>query len=95
MDRRVQAASNTTSSRGIDILSQLRAWRTSTVPVVTHVGWQPRVANFLLLDQNVNKVSTKATLRCPIHSLWIPLWAREQIKKTVRRHSCSLVTYAP
>ncbi|OBZ72422.1 Peptidyl-tRNA hydrolase ICT1, mitochondrial [Grifola frondosa] len=32
--------------------------------------------------QNVNKVNTKATLRCPLDSHWIPLWAREHIKKT-------------
>ncbi|RPD60010.1 hypothetical protein L226DRAFT_63688 [Lentinus tigrinus ALCF2SS1-7] len=32
--------------------------------------------------QNVNKVNTKATLRCPIDAPWIPLWAREYLKKT-------------
>ncbi|KAI0327828.1 hypothetical protein GY45DRAFT_1347532 [Cubamyces sp. BRFM 1775] len=32
--------------------------------------------------QNVNKVNTKATLRCPIHASWIPEWAREYLKKT-------------
>ncbi|KAI0359935.1 hypothetical protein OH77DRAFT_881759 [Trametes cingulata] len=32
--------------------------------------------------QNVNKVNTKATLRCPIDVPWIPLWARDYIKKT-------------
>ncbi|KZT07619.1 uncharacterized protein LAESUDRAFT_650825 [Laetiporus sulphureus 93-53] len=32
--------------------------------------------------QNVNKVNTKATLRCPLNSEWIPLWAREHIRKT-------------
>ncbi|TFK94056.1 hypothetical protein K466DRAFT_22027 [Polyporus arcularius HHB13444] len=32
--------------------------------------------------QNVNKVNTKATLRCPIDAPWIPLWAREHLKKT-------------
>ena len=33
--------------------------------------------------QNVNKVNTKATLRCPIDAPWIPLWAHEHLKKTV------------
>ncbi|TBU33587.1 hypothetical protein BD311DRAFT_652166 [Dichomitus squalens] len=32
--------------------------------------------------QNVNKVNTKATLRCPIDAPWIPLWARDHIKRT-------------
>ncbi|KAH9943687.1 RF-1 domain-containing protein [Amylocystis lapponica] len=32
--------------------------------------------------QNVNKVNTKATLRCRVDSDWIPLWAREQLKRT-------------
>ena len=40
--------------------------------------------------QNVNKVNTKATLRCPIDTPWIPLWARDHLKKTVRSsHSTS------
>ncbi|KAI0076186.1 hypothetical protein K474DRAFT_1675789 [Panus rudis PR-1116 ss-1] len=32
--------------------------------------------------QNVNKVNTKATLRCPLSSSWIPLWAKDHLKKT-------------
>ncbi|KAI0710174.1 hypothetical protein C8Q76DRAFT_859098 [Earliella scabrosa] len=32
--------------------------------------------------QNVNKVNTKATLRCPVDAPWIPLWARAAIKKS-------------
>ncbi|KAI0787742.1 hypothetical protein C8Q74DRAFT_1315552 [Fomes fomentarius] len=32
--------------------------------------------------QNVNKVNTKATLRCPIDAPWIPSWARDAIRKT-------------
>jgi len=32
--------------------------------------------------QNVNKVNTKATLRCPVKSRWIPLWARETLRKS-------------
>ncbi|KAI0926184.1 hypothetical protein AcW1_008416 [Taiwanofungus camphoratus] len=32
--------------------------------------------------QNVNKVNTKATLRCPLNSSWIPMWATEHLKKT-------------
>ncbi|KAL6298637.1 RF-1 domain-containing protein [Sparassis latifolia] len=31
--------------------------------------------------QNVNKVNTKATLRCALDSKWIPLWARAYLKK--------------
>lgn len=34
--------------------------------------------------QNVNKVNTKATLRCPIESTWIPSWAKPDLKRTVR-----------
>ncbi|KAI0635864.1 RF-1 domain-containing protein [Trametes polyzona] len=34
--------------------------------------------------QNVNKVNTKATLRCPINAPWIPMWAREHIMQLVR-----------
>ncbi|KAE9403314.1 hypothetical protein BT96DRAFT_815110, partial [Gymnopus androsaceus JB14] len=29
--------------------------------------------------QNVNKVNTKATLRCSVNAYWIPLWARDGI----------------
>ncbi|KAL0947246.1 hypothetical protein HGRIS_013367 [Hohenbuehelia grisea] len=32
--------------------------------------------------QNVNKVNTKATLRCPLDSAWIPAWARADIRKS-------------
>ncbi|KAI0784546.1 hypothetical protein C8Q75DRAFT_387038 [Abortiporus biennis] len=32
--------------------------------------------------QNVNKVNTKATVRVPLNSEWIPLWAREALKLT-------------
>ncbi|KAI0806222.1 hypothetical protein BC629DRAFT_1590626 [Irpex lacteus] len=32
--------------------------------------------------QNVNKVNTKATVRCLLHSSWIPLWAHEALKKS-------------
>lgn len=38
---------------------------------------------FLISKQNVNKVNTKATLRCPVDSPWIPLWARNELKKSV------------
>ncbi|KAF9532659.1 RF-1 domain-containing protein [Crepidotus variabilis] len=31
--------------------------------------------------QNVNKVNTKATLRCPINSSWIPRWAAHALVK--------------
>ncbi|KAJ6596025.1 RF-1 domain-containing protein [Mycena sp. CBHHK59/15] len=30
--------------------------------------------------QNVNKVNTKATLRCRIDEKWIPLWAKPELK---------------
>ncbi|KAF9460362.1 hypothetical protein BDZ94DRAFT_1300001 [Collybia nuda] len=30
--------------------------------------------------QHVNKVNTKATLRCPIDSVWIPAWAQPHLK---------------
>ncbi|VDB84717.1 unnamed protein product [Peniophora sp. CBMAI 1063] len=32
--------------------------------------------------QNVNKVNTKATLRVPLDTPWIPLWARDELKKS-------------
>ncbi|KAK7037773.1 hypothetical protein VNI00_010734 [Paramarasmius palmivorus] len=32
--------------------------------------------------QNVNKVNTKATLRCDLNADWIPLWARPEITKS-------------
>ena len=35
--------------------------------------------------QNVNKVNTKATLRCSIHAKWIPPWAKDALKRTVRQ----------
>ncbi|GJJ11967.1 hypothetical protein Clacol_006205 [Clathrus columnatus] len=30
--------------------------------------------------QNVNKVNTKATLRCSLDKPWIPVWARERLR---------------
>ncbi|KAJ7593727.1 RF-1 domain-containing protein [Mycena floridula] len=32
--------------------------------------------------QNVNKVNTKATIRCSLDSEWIPAWARHALKKS-------------
>ncbi|KAJ7760620.1 RF-1 domain-containing protein [Mycena maculata] len=32
--------------------------------------------------QNVNKVNTKATLRCLIHENWIPQWAKPELKRS-------------
>lgn len=32
--------------------------------------------------QNVNKVNTKATVRCALDSTWIPSWARDGIRKS-------------
>ncbi|KAJ7650965.1 RF-1 domain-containing protein, partial [Roridomyces roridus] len=32
--------------------------------------------------QNVNKVNTKATLRCLIHESWIPLWAQPELRRS-------------
>ncbi|KZV72631.1 hypothetical protein PENSPDRAFT_575865 [Peniophora sp. CONT] len=32
--------------------------------------------------QNVNKVNTKATLRVPLDLPWIPLWARDELRKS-------------
>ncbi|KAF9500095.1 hypothetical protein BDN71DRAFT_1265828 [Pleurotus eryngii] len=31
--------------------------------------------------QNVNKVNTKVTLRCPLNSDWIPVWAHATLRK--------------
>ncbi|EEB96609.1 hypothetical protein MPER_04231, partial [Moniliophthora perniciosa FA553] len=32
--------------------------------------------------QNVNKVNTKATLRCSVSAEWIPVWARSELIKS-------------
>ncbi|KAJ7056584.1 RF-1 domain-containing protein [Mycena amicta] len=32
--------------------------------------------------QNVNKVNTKVTLRCPINEAWIPLWAKVVLQRS-------------
>ncbi|TRM68317.1 RF-1 domain-containing protein [Schizophyllum amplum] len=32
--------------------------------------------------QNVNKVNTKATLRCSVNSSWIPLWATARLRES-------------
>ncbi|KAI0342914.1 hypothetical protein BDW22DRAFT_1329928 [Trametopsis cervina] len=32
--------------------------------------------------QNVNKVNTKATVRCALHSSWIPQWAHDSIQRS-------------
>jgi len=32
--------------------------------------------------QNVNKVNTKATVRCQIDAKWMPPWAREELRKS-------------
>ena len=34
-------------------------------------------------EQNVNKVNTKATVRCALDSTWIPSWARDGIRDSV------------
>jgi peptidyl-tRNA hydrolase ICT1 len=34
-------------------------------------------------EQNVNKVNTKATVRCALDSTWIPSWARDEIRESV------------
>jgi hypothetical protein len=34
-------------------------------------------------EQNVNKVNTKATVRCALDSTWIPSWARDGIQNSV------------
>ncbi|KAI9429546.1 hypothetical protein H4582DRAFT_2027599 [Lactarius indigo] len=43
--------------------------------------------------QNVNKVNTKATLRCALESCWIPLWARDGIRESPYfvRSTCSIL----
>lgn len=33
--------------------------------------------------QNVNKVNTKVTLKCPVNSPWIPRWAMPVLLKNV------------
>jgi hypothetical protein len=37
----------------------------------------------LMAKQNVNKVNTKATVRCALDSTWIPSWARDGIRDSV------------
>ncbi|KAF8333907.1 hypothetical protein F5887DRAFT_655368 [Amanita rubescens] len=34
-------------------------------------------------SQNVNKVNTKAILRCRLHVPWIPAWAKPQLRKSM------------
>jgi len=35
------------------------------------------------VPQNVNKVNTKATIRCQIDAKWIPSWAHGELRKSV------------
>jgi hypothetical protein len=39
---------------------------------------------FCSFSQNVNKVNTKATVRCAIDSHWIPAWAKPMLQQSVR-----------
>ncbi|KAG6901788.1 hypothetical protein C0995_007891 [Termitomyces sp. Mi166 len=39
--------------------------------------------------QNVNKVNTKVTLKCPLDSPWIPAWAHAHIKENLHYVSSS------
>lgn len=41
----------------------------------------------------MNKVNTKATVRCSVQSGWIPLWAHDALKKSVRGFSHSSVLW--
>ena len=43
----------------------------------------PKVVALTRDTQNVNKVNTKATLRCSVHANWIPPWARDALRNTV------------
>lgn len=38
----------------------------------------------MFCPQNVNKVNTKATVRCALASEWIPPWSRETLVRAVR-----------
>lgn len=40
-------------------------------------------------QQNVNKVNTKATVRCALDSTWIPSWARDALQQSVCSGVCS------
>lgn len=43
-----------------------------------------------LAIQNVNKVNTKAVVKCPLNSSWIPAWARPQLLRSVSAYSVHL-----
>src|SRR6202008_4296387 len=62
------------------------------VPAVRFVPSPPHYAYFFGVaahritghcEQNVNKVNTKATVRCALDSTWIPSWARDGIRESV------------
>ena len=82
MDREVQSARDTQRRRRVYLFQEFRARRAGMW--LYHACIIPLVTRFSNAAQNVNKVNTKATLRCPIDTPWIPLWARDHLKKTVR-----------
>jgi hypothetical protein len=43
----------------------------------------PLFAVLMGRNQNVNKVNTKATVRCALDSTWIPSWARDGLRESV------------
>jgi hypothetical protein len=55
------------------------------VPAARFVFTVPKsLSNWRLIGaQNVNKVNTKATVRCALDSTWIPSWARDTIQQSV------------
>ena len=51
-----------------------------------------------LSSQNVNKVNSKAVVRCALTSPWIPLWAQDHLRASVRSpispvHALLLIVY--
>lgn len=57
------------------------------------------LASFNLLTrirsiQNVNKVNTKAIIKCPLNSSWIPAWARAELLRSVSAYSTLYAFYS-
>ena len=71
-------------SRAALVLAQFWARRTGASKF--HVLFITKVE--ARVHQNVNKVNTKVTLRCPLSSDWIPLWAHDYLKKSVSAAGC-------
>ena len=78
LGRGLQDTSYPARAGGAELCAELWAWRTSETPFASAGAHADGVSL-----QNVNKVNTKATVRCSVQSRWIPAWAREALKRSV------------